>query len=103
MSTVIITPTIAPQTPYINLQRREPPKEDPQAEFDKLTFNQAFAKARKQHGANGTFKWRGRLYGTKLASEVEPKPKQKATEKKTTSSSVADSSKKSDKTNNKPK
>ena len=56
MSTVIITPTIAPPTPYINLQRREPPKEDPQAEFDKLTFNQAFAKARKQHGANGTFK-----------------------------------------------
>ena len=40
--------------------------------YDTMSFNDAFASARRAGGntGNNTFRWRGKLYGTKLASEV---------------------------------
>lgn len=40
--------------------------------YDTMSFNDAFASARRAGGntGNNTFRWRGKLYGTKLAGEV---------------------------------
>lgn len=53
--------------------------------YDQMSFADAFAIARKLHGPNGTFMWKGKTYGTKYANEVtfadwgaRPTPQQNA-------------------------
>lgn len=56
--------------PLYDLPIRKRPQEGAnENEYDKLSFNQAFGKARK--AGLKTFKWHGKLYGTKLRSEVQ--------------------------------
>lgn len=64
-----------------------------------MTFKEAFAAARKKHGANGTFTWNGKKYHTKYKEEVaaekekrksSPKPKLRPEPKKKDSPDAKD-------------